>query len=126
MKYTKPDAPTNTESQDYMELTSQTGNLYQTVAILGRRANQINLELKAELDQRLEAFASHQDGLEEVFENREQIELSRYYETFPKPSLIALNELKKGEIYFRFPDDQLPVKAAESESTSPTVETEPQ
>ena len=72
-----------------MELCADTGNVYETVAIIGKRANQISVEIKNDLSKKLAEFASYNDNLEEVFENREQIEISRYYEKLPKPDLIA-------------------------------------
>jgi DNA-directed RNA polymerase subunit K/omega len=84
-------------------LTQETGNIYETVMILAKRANQISSELKEELNQKLQEFASYTDNLEEIFENREQIEISKFYERMPKPSLIAFEELKENEIYHRNP-----------------------
>jgi DNA-directed RNA polymerase subunit K/omega len=84
-------------------LTQETGNIYETVMILAKRANQISSELKEELNQKLQEFASYSDNLEEIFENREQIEISKFYERMPKPTLIAFEELKENEIYHRNP-----------------------
>jgi len=84
-------------------LTQETGNIYETVMILAKRANQISSELKEELNQKLQEFASYTDNLEEIFENREQIEISKFYERLPKPTLIAFEEFKEGEIYHRNP-----------------------
>jgi DNA-directed RNA polymerase subunit K/omega len=80
-----------------------TGNIYETVVIIGKRANQIAVEMKEELKQKLEDFSSTTDNLEEIFENREQIEISRYYERLPKPTLIAAQEFEDGNIYYRNP-----------------------
>lgn len=80
-----------------------TGNIYETVAILSKRANQIATEMKEELNKKIEDFAMNNDGLEEVFENREQIEIARFYERLPKPTLIAIHEFLNDEIYFRNP-----------------------
>lgn len=78
-----------------MELCADTGNVYETVAIIGKRANQISVEIKNDLSKKLAEFASYNDNLEEVFENREQIEISRYYEKLPKPTLIATKSISK-------------------------------
>ena len=81
-----------------------TGNIYETVAILSIRANQIASEMKAELNEKIESFASAtNDSLEEVFENKEQIEIAKFYERLPKPTLIAIHEFLNDKIYFRNP-----------------------
>ncbi|MCR5013418.1 MAG: DNA-directed RNA polymerase subunit omega [Bacteroidales bacterium] len=80
-----------------------TGNIYETVAILTKRANQIATEMKEELNKKIEEFATNNDSLEEVFENREQIEIAKFYERLPKPTLIAIHEFLNDEIYFRNP-----------------------
>ena len=80
MDYKKTNAPTNTVTRDIMDLCDETGNIYESVAIIGKRANQISTDLKNELSKKLQEFASVSDNLDEVFENREQIEISRYYE----------------------------------------------
>lgn len=103
MDYRKTNAPTTTVTRDMMELSEDTGNIYETVAIIGKRANQISVEIKNDLSKKLAEFASYNDNLEEVFENREQIEISRYYEKLPKPSLIATQEYVEGKIYYRNP-----------------------
>jgi DNA-directed RNA polymerase subunit K/omega len=79
--------------------------VYETVMILAKRANQISVEMKEELSRKLEEFANYSDNLEEVFENREQIEISRFYERLPKPSLIAMQEFEDDEIYYRNPSN---------------------
>ena len=89
MDYKKSKAPTNTVTRNIMDLCDETENIYESVAIIGKRANQIAAEIKQDLSKKLSEFASYNDTLEEVFENREQIEISRYYEKLPKPSLIA-------------------------------------
>ena len=81
-----------------------TGNIYETVAILTKRANQIASEMKEELNKKIEEFATNNDSLEEVFENREQIEIAKFYERLPKPTLIAIHEFLHDEIYFRNPN----------------------
>ena len=103
MEYRKSNADTTTVTRDMMSLCANTGNVYETVRIIGKRANQISVEMKSDLDQKLQEFASYTDNLEEVFENREQIEISRYYERLPKPTLIAVQEYEEGKLYFRNP-----------------------
>ncbi len=103
MDYKKTNAPTNTVTRDIMDLCDETGNIYESVAIIGKRANQISLDIKNELSKKLQEFASVSDNLDEVFENCEQIEISRFYEKLPKPSLIATQEFVEGKIYFRNP-----------------------
>lgn len=99
IKHTK--APTNTETQNTKELSAEVGNVYEALMIIAKRANQISAELKEELSQKLKDFASVSDNLEEIFENREQIEISKFYERLPKPVLIALDEFKNEQIYYR-------------------------
>ena len=103
MDYRKTNAPTNTITRDMIKLCDQTGNVYETVAIIAKRANQISVEMKQDLEKKLQEFASVNDNLEEVFENSEQIEISRYYEKLPKPTLIAAKEFEDGKVYFRNP-----------------------
>ena len=103
MDYKKTNAPTNTITRDMMDLCADTGNVYETVAIIGKRANQISVEIKNDLSKKLAEFASYNDNLEEVFENREQIEISRYYEKLPKPNRNAAQEYVEGKIYYRNP-----------------------
>jgi len=98
MDYKKTKAAMTTIPRDLEVLEEETGNVYETVMILAKRANQISSELKEELQQKLQEFASFTDNLEEVFENREQIEISKFYERLPKPSLIAFEELTDKEI----------------------------
>ena len=101
MDYKKTNAPTNTVTRDMSDFRDKTGNVYESIAIMGKRANQISVEVKEELKKKLEEFSSSSDNLEEVFENREQIEISRYYERLPKPAIIATEEFLDGEVYFR-------------------------
>lgn len=103
MDYKKTNADLTTTTRDLRDLDSKTGNLYESIAIISKRANQISTEMKEELTNKLAEFASHTDNLEEIFENREQIEISKYYERLPKPSLIAINEFLENKIYFRNP-----------------------
>ena len=99
MDFKKIKAESTTISRDLRELESRTGNVYETVMILAKRSNQIASEMKEELSQKLQEFASYTDNLEEVFENREQIEISRFYEKLPKPTLIATQEYIEGKIH---------------------------
>ncbi len=103
MDFKKTNAPTNTVTRDLVDFVKDTNNIYESVAIMGKRANQIAVEMKDELKSKLEEFSSTTDNLEEMFENREQIEISRYYERLPKPTLIAAQEFVEGKIYFRNP-----------------------
>lgn len=103
MDYKKSNAPLNTATRDMMDLCKDTGNVYETVAIIAKRANQIAGEMKHDLDKKLQEFASLNDNLEEVTENREQIEISRYYEKLPKPTLIATQEYVDHKLFFRNP-----------------------
>lgn len=103
MDYKKSKAPVNTVTREVPELWKQTGNIYESVAIIGKRANQISMEIKQDLSKKLAEFASYNDSLEEVFENREQIEISRYYEKLPKPTLLATQEFIEGNVYWRDP-----------------------
>ena len=106
MDYKKTNAPLNTVTRDLMDLCKDTGNIYETVAIIAKRSNQIAGEMKHELDKKLQEFASLNDNLEEISENRVQIEISRYYEKLPKPTLIATQEYVEGKIYYRNPSKE--------------------
>jgi DNA-directed RNA polymerase subunit K/omega len=103
MDYKKTKAATTTISRDLNQLEEVTGNIYESIMVIAKRSNQINAELKEELNTKLQEFASFTDNLEEVFENREQIEISRYYEKLSKPTLIAYEEFIEGQIYYRNP-----------------------
>ncbi|MGI6340183.1 MAG: DNA-directed RNA polymerase subunit omega [Bacteroidales bacterium] len=104
MDYRKSAAPLTTVTRNLKMMTKETGNIYETVVIVSRRANQIAVEMKQDLNKKLEEFASYTDNLEEVFENREQIEISKFYERLPKPTLIALQEFEEGKIFYRNPE----------------------
>jgi DNA-directed RNA polymerase subunit K/omega len=91
----------NIETRDVNELKNKTGNLYESISIIGKRANQINITLKEELHNKLEEFASHTDSLEEIHENKEQIEISRAYERMPNPALLATQEFMEAKVYHR-------------------------
>ena len=95
--------PNSTVTRDLRELDKATDNLYESIVIISKRANQIGVEVKEELNAKLAEFASNNDNLEEVFENREQIEISKHYERMPKPSLVAIDEFLKDKVYFRNP-----------------------
>ena len=103
MDYKKSNAPTNTVTRDMQDFRDKTGNVYESIAIMGKRANQIAVEIKDELKKKLDEFSSSSDNLEEVFENREQIEISRFYERLPKPALIATQEFLEDKVYYRNP-----------------------
>jgi DNA-directed RNA polymerase subunit K/omega len=89
------------ETRNLDAITQKTGNLYESLVIISKRANQINAQLKEELHNKLTEFASSSDNLEEILENREQIEISRYYERLPNPCIIATEEFLRGDVYFR-------------------------
>ena len=103
MDYNRSKAPTNTVTHNLMDFCEGTDNIYESIAIMSKRANQISVKMKDDLSKKLKEFASNNDNLEEVFENREQIEISRYYEKLPKATLIAADEFLNGNIYFRNP-----------------------
>ncbi len=107
MDYKKTKAPKNTVTRNILDLCEDTGNIYESVAIIGKRANQIAIEMKQDLNKKLAEFASYNDSLEEVFENREQIEISRYYEKLPKATLIATEEFLEGDVYYRDPSKEV-------------------
>ncbi|MEN9498045.1 MAG: hypothetical protein RL750_944 [Bacteroidota bacterium] len=97
----------NVETRHLEDLKSKTGNLYASIAIVGKRANQINIAIKEELHNKLEEFASHTESMEEIHENKEQIEISRAYERMPNPALQATHEFMEDKVYFRQNDEGL-------------------
>ena len=99
----KPTVASSTITRDLRELDKETDNVYESIVIMSKRANQISNNIKEELHSKLSEFASANDNLEEVFENREQIEISKYYEKLPKPSLVAVQEFLEGKVYHRNP-----------------------
>lgn len=99
----KPAVASSTVTRDLRELDVKTDNIYESLVIMSKRANQISNNIKEELHQKLSEFASANDNLEEVFENREQIEISKYYEKLPKPTLVAVQEFLDNKIYYRNP-----------------------
>jgi DNA-directed RNA polymerase subunit K/omega len=105
MAYRDSTAEKTTITRNLKDLDQQTGNIYETVTILAKRANQINVNLKEELTSKLEEFASTTDNLEEIFENREQIEVSRFYERLPKPAAIAIQEYEEGKVFWKSPEN---------------------
>ena len=97
----KKKVPQNTVTRDIKNLAAPTGNIYESVVILYKRANQIASAEKKELMKKLEEFRNDRDTMEEVFENKEQIEISKYYERQPKPDLVAISEFENGDLYYR-------------------------
>src|SRR5215510_13436463 len=95
------------ETRSVLDIKQRTGNLYESIAIIAKRANQINISIKEELHNKLEEFASHTDSLEEVHENKEQIEISKAYEKMPNPAILATQEFLEDKIYYRKNDDDL-------------------
>ena len=95
------------ETKNLTDIKNKTGNLYESISVIAKRANQINISLKEELHNKLEEFASHTDSLEEIHENKEQIEISRAYERMPNPALLATQEFIESKIYHRKNEDDL-------------------
>ena len=106
MDYRKSIANSNTETRDVMKMAEPVGNVYEMVMIMSKRANQISSQMKQDLDGKLQEFASYNDNLEEVFENHEQIEISRFYEKLPKPALLAIQEWRENGTYYRNPEKE--------------------
>lgn len=100
MDYKKSNTPLTTVTRDMIELSKDTGNVYETVSIIARRANQIAAQMKVDLEKKLQEFAPYNDTLDEISENREQIEISRYYERLPKPTLIATQEYIDDKLFY--------------------------
>ena len=107
MDYKKKNAQPTTITRNIVDLDSENGNLYESLAIISKRASQIGVDIKEELTSKLAEFASNNDNLEEIFENREQIEISKYYEKLPKPVSIAIQEFLEDKIYYRFTDEEI-------------------
>lgn len=95
------------EAKNLADIKKKTGNLYESINIIAKRSNQINISIKEELHNKLEEFASHTDTLEEIHENKEQIEISKAYERMPNPAILATQEFMEDKIYFRKNDDDL-------------------
>jgi len=108
----KKKVPVNTITRDVKYLAEPTGNIYETVVLLSKRANQIALAEKKELSKKLEDFRTDHDTMDEVYENREQIEISKYYEKLPKPDLIAISEFEDGELFYRMAGTEEEVRPA--------------
>lgn len=108
MDYKKVQTADEAVTRDIERFSQETGNIYESVVVLSKRANQVSLEMKEELNKKIEEFATPSDNLEEVFENREQIEIARFYEQLPKPTLIAVQEFIEGKIYYRNPNEDQP------------------
>lgn len=106
MDLKKVNAPVNTETYDRNEIDAPTGNIYEAISVISRRAEQIKTEIRKELIDKLEEFATYNDSLEEIFENKEQIEVSKFYEKLPKPTAIAVDEWLDGKVYHRTPDTE--------------------
>jgi DNA-directed RNA polymerase subunit K/omega len=104
MEYKKSKPASNTVTRDLRRFDEETQNIYQSVVIISKRANQISLEMKEELSSKLSEFATSTDNLEEVFENREQIEIARHYEQLPKSTLVAISEFLNDKVYSRIPE----------------------
>ncbi len=104
MNFKNTTAERSTITRDTIKMEKNTGNIYESIVAVSKRSNQISVELKEELTQKLQEFASSTDNLEEVFENREQIEISKFYEKLPKPVAIAMQELLEDKIYVRMPE----------------------
>jgi hypothetical protein len=107
MDFKKSNAPVTTITRDVRPIENETGNIYESIVVLSRRSNQISVEIKEELQKKLEEFASYTDNLEEVFENREQIEISKFYEALPKPTAMAIDEFVNDKVYWRKPEKEL-------------------
>ena len=99
--------PNTVETKNLVDIKAKTGNLYESIAIIAKRGNQINIALKEELHNKLEEFASHTDNLEEIHENKEQIEISKAYEKMPNPAILATQEFMENKIYYRKNEDDL-------------------
>ena len=104
MNFKNSTAERSTITRDTVHIENVTGNIYESIVAMSRRSNQISTELKEELTQKLQEFASSTDNLEEIFENREQIEISKFYEKLPKPVSMAIDQLLNDEIYLRHPE----------------------
>ena len=106
MNFKNSTAERSTVTRDTIKMEKETGNIYESIVILSKRSNQISVELKEELTQKLQEFASSTDNLEEIFENREHIEISKFYEKLPKPVAMAIQELIDEKIYTRTPEEK--------------------
>ncbi len=100
-KYRESKAPASTTTYDKNKVEGETKNIYEAIAIIAKRSSQINLDIKKELHEKLDEFATHNDSLEEIFENKEQIEVSKFYESLPKPHALAVDEWLNDRVYHR-------------------------
>jgi len=100
-KYRESKAPTSTTTYDKNSVEQSTQNIYEAISIIAKRSAQINLDIKKELHEKLDEFATHNDSLEEIFENKEQIEVSKFYESLPKPHALAVEEWLNDRVYHR-------------------------
>lgn len=107
MDLKKTDAPVSTITYDRNKIDEPTGNIYEAISVISRRAEQINTDIRRELVDKLEEFATYNDSLEEIFENKEQIEVSKFYEKLPKPHALAVQEWLNDKIYFRNTQDDV-------------------
>ncbi|MBO7573082.1 MAG: DNA-directed RNA polymerase subunit omega [Bacteroidales bacterium] len=121
MDYKKTKAPTNCITRDVVEMAEKTGNVYESVVICSKMADQVNSDIRRELYKKLEEFSSFNDNLEEIHENREQIEVSKYYEKLPKPTNIAIEEFMDDNVYYTNQDINIKKVDAEEE-TAPVAE----
>lgn len=106
-RHLSANTPNVVETKSLVDIKGMTGNLYESIAIIAKRANQINISMREELHNKLEEFASHTDSLEEVHENKEQIEISKAYEKMPNPAILATQEFMEGKVYYRKNEDDL-------------------
>ena len=106
MDYKETKAPVSTITYDKDAIEAPTSNIYEAISIIAKRATQINGDLKKELLDKLDEFATYNDSLEEVFENKEQIEVSKFYEKLPKATAIAVEEWLEGRVYHRSSEDK--------------------
>lgn len=108
MDFKKSNAPIETRTFNRNEIDTPTENIYEAISVIAKRAEQINSEIKKELIEKLEEFATYTDSLEEIFENKEQIEVSKFYEKLPKPHALAIQEWLEDKIYYRNTEDETP------------------
>ena len=121
MDYKKTNAPTNCITRDVVEMAEKTGNVYESVVICSKMADQVNADIRKELYKKLEEFSTFNDNLEEIHENREQIEVSKYYEKLPKPTNIAVEEFMADNVYYT--NQEINVKKVDAEEEAEPVAT---
>jgi DNA-directed RNA polymerase subunit K/omega len=121
MDYKKTNAPTNCITRDVVEMADKTGNVYESVVICSKMADQVNADIRKELYKKLEEFSTFNDNLEEIHENREQIEVSKYYEKLPKPTNIAVEEFMADNVYYT--NQEINVKKVDAEEEAEPVAT---